>query len=117
MAKAKRKTIKELTGIQDGNGQQALLTEAELDYYKDLWENSAELHANIELDGNIKNCNIALCERLGYKKAEIVGKQLFFLYHKDCMDDVKVAFNNFVSKGTVKDAELFLKTKNGFRCF
>ncbi|PCJ86181.1 MAG: hypothetical protein COA57_06590 [Flavobacteriales bacterium] len=109
----KQKTAEELAEEQNGKGQQEFQLKEELDYYKDLWENSAEMHVNVEPHGNIRNCNKALCERLGYEKDEIVGKPIFFVYHKDSLGDAKVAFDNFISKGIIKDTELFLKKKDG----
>ena len=103
----------ELAGGHDGNRQQELQLKAELNYYKDLWENSTEMHVNVEPDGNIKNCNKALCKRLGYKKGEIVGKSIFFVYHEDSLDDAKAWFDVFIETGIIKDVEMFLKTKDG----
>ena len=73
------------------------------------------MHANVDPnDASIKDCNRLLVARLGYQdKADIIGQPVFFVYHEDCLSDVEVAFNSFVSTGKVENVELTLKCKDG----
>jgi len=91
--------------------QKRLKAEAE---YQDLYDYSAEMHVSVDArSAKVLKCNQSLADNLGYTKEEIVGQEIFNLYHPDCMEDVYKAFHQFVTKGEVHNAQLMLKRKDG----
>jgi diguanylate cyclase (GGDEF)-like protein/PAS domain S-box-containing protein len=82
--------------------------------YEDLYDFSAEMHVSVDpKSAKILKCNQTLANKLGYTKDEIIGREIFDLYHPECMDDVQKAFHQFVTTGKVTNAELILQHKNG----
>ena len=91
---------------------QALL-ETELKY-QELYENAPDMFVSVDPEtALILRCNETLIKNTGYSRNEIVGMPIFDIYHPDCMEKVKIAFQEFVAKGEVNNAELQLKRKNG----
>ncbi|MBF0189257.1 MAG: response regulator, partial [Magnetococcales bacterium] len=82
--------------------------------YRDLYDNAPDMYASVDAESaTVKQCNLTLAKKLGYTKEEIVGRPIFDLYHRDCMADVKKAFQSFVTTGSVVNAELMLQRQNG----
>jgi len=82
--------------------------------YHDLYENAPDMFVSVDAKTKkIRECNQLLVNNLGYKKDEIIGKPLFFIYHPDCLDDVKKVFQSFTETGKVHNEELQLRQKNG----
>lgn len=80
-----------------------------------LWEESPVMHVHVDPETSIvKKCNWNVVKRLGYDtKEDIEGKSVLEVYHPDCLEDAKEAFQSFASTGKVDYAELLLKTKDG----
>jgi PAS domain S-box-containing protein len=82
--------------------------------YQDLYDNAPDMFASIDAaTGRILQCNRTLAVVTGYSKEAIIGRPIFDMYHPDCMDKARKAFNSFVATGQVHDAELQLKKKDG----
>ena len=81
--------------------------------YQDLYDNAPDMFASVDTTGKIVGCNQTLAAATGYTKKEIIGHPCFDMYHPDCMEDVKKAFESFVGTGEVHDAELQLKRQDG----
>ena len=82
--------------------------------FKVLYNNSPDMYVSVSpKDALIQLCNETLIQKTGYSRDEIIGSPIFKMYHEDCMDDVKKAFELFVETGEVKDQELLLKRKDG----
>ncbi len=82
--------------------------------YEDLYENAPSMFASVSAKtAEIVRCNRTTAEALGYTKEELIGQAIFFVYHPDCMEEVKKAFVSFVETGEVHDTELQLKRKDG----
>lgn len=82
--------------------------------YADLYDNSPDMYVSVMADtGLIRRSNQTTARKLGYTKDEIIGKHIFELYHPDCLEDVKQAFQSFVETGEVENAELQLMRKDG----
>ncbi|MBF0589768.1 MAG: response regulator [Magnetococcales bacterium] len=82
--------------------------------YMDLYDHSPDMYVSVNAEtARIEMCNQTLADKLRYTKAEIVGKPIFDLYHPECMDEVKKAFQSFVTTGEVHNAELALKKRDG----
>ncbi|MEW8492491.1 MAG: PAS domain S-box protein [Candidatus Thiodiazotropha taylori] len=82
--------------------------------YLDLYDNSPDMRVSVDArTAKVKSCNQTLADKLGYKKADIIDQPVFNLYHPNSHEDAHAAFEQFVSTGIVKNAELQLKKKNG----
>ena len=83
--------------------------------HRTLYEDSPVMHANVDpASGLIKNCNQLLVDRLGFSsKEQVVGSPIFDMYHESCHQEVKQAFQQFVSTGKVENVELTLQQVDG----
>lgn len=82
--------------------------------YQDLYENSPDMYASVDpRTKTIIRCNKTLATNLGYTKEEIIDRPVFNIYHPNCMEDVKKAFQSFAKTGEVHGAKLLLKRKDG----
>ena len=82
--------------------------------YRDYYNNSPDMYVSVDAQSaSIRDCNQTLIDRTGYLKDEIIGKPIFEMYHPDCLDEVKQAFQQFVSTGEIRDKELQLRLKDG----
>ncbi len=88
------------------------------EFYKYFYDHGHEMHVSVSPeDASILQVNETLCDVLGYSKEELIGQPIFMVYHPDCMEDVKEAFEKFQTEGYVKNAELILKKQNGEKIF
>ena len=82
--------------------------------YQDLYNRSPEMHASVDpRTRKIVECNETLADALGYAKADLVGVDLFDLYHLDCRDAAMQAFREFKRTGEVAEMELILRRNDG----
>ena len=82
--------------------------------YADLYDHSPDMYVSVAAENAlIRQCNQTLADKIGYSKDEIIGRPIFDLYHPDCMEAVKEAFQLFVETGEVHNAELQLMRKDG----
>ncbi len=99
--------------IQERYQTKQKLKETELKY-QDLYENAPDMFVSVKAStGKIVRCNKTLLTNLGYSENEVLGKNIFYVYHPDCHSEVEKASHSFVETGVVKDAELQLKRKDG----
>ncbi len=83
-----------------------------------LYNKSPDMYVSVSPDdASIILCNETLLNRTGYLREEVIGFPIFKMYHEDCMDQVKVAFQEFVDTGIVKDKELILRSKDGSKIY
>jgi PAS domain S-box-containing protein len=79
-----------------------------------LYNNSPDMYVSVSPDdATILFCNDTLLKETGYSREELIGFPIFNMYHSDCMDNVKAAFEQFTKTGEVKNRELILKRKDG----
>lgn len=84
--------------------------------FRDLYNKSPDMYVSVSaIDGIIEVCNETLLVKTGFSRDEIIGQPVFSLYHQECLDQAKQAFQMFITKGEVKNKELVLKTKAGGR--
>ena len=103
--------------IAEKQKAQAELQEVE-SMYEDLYNNAPDMFVSVDAKtAAILQCNDTLCKNLGYSKQELLGQPIFFVYHPDCLEDVKKAFHSFVTTGRVNNAELQLKCKDGQKIY
>ena len=95
------------------NEANAALQESEK-RYADLYDNSPDMYVSVDANtALVLQCNQTLVNKLGYSKSHIIGRPIFEVYHPDCMEKVKTAFQSFVKTGEVHNAELQLKHQDG----
>lgn len=86
--------------------------------YFNLYNNSPDMMLSIKpQSGTIIECNQTLANKTGYLKEELIGKTIYFLYHPDCFKRLEKAFQLFIETGSVVNAELELKKKDGTKLF
>jgi len=82
--------------------------------YLDMYDHSPDMYVSVDAaTATVLSCNQTLADNLGYPKTDIVGRQIFELYHPDCMDKVHESFQLFVTTGEVHNEELQLMRKDG----
>ncbi len=92
---------------------QRLLEESQ-SRFKDLYDHAPDMHVSVDAKtAKILQCNQTLVDSTGYTREEILGHQIFDMYHPDSLEGAKRAFESFVTTGQVHNAELQLKRKNG----
>ncbi|MBR9833022.1 PAS domain S-box protein [bacterium] len=82
--------------------------------YFELYNNAPDMMLSIDPQSNqINNCNNTLCLKLGYDRSEIIGQELYFLYHSKYHERVKLSLNEFKENGEILNKRVILKTKSG----
>lgn len=83
-----------------------------------LYDNSPDMYVSVSpIDATIKLCNRTFLEKTGYSKEEVIGHQIFEMYHEDCIDKVHEAFQQFVKYGKVVQKELIIRRKDGDKIY
>ena len=99
--------------ITESKRAEKLLRESE-EKFRVLYNHSPDMYVSVSPDDtSILLCNETLLDETGYLREEVIGSPIFKMYHDDCMDDVKRAFQQFVETGKIQDSELILKRKDG----
>ncbi|MCI5145309.1 MAG: PAS domain S-box protein, partial [Candidatus Electrothrix sp. AR3] len=82
--------------------------------YRDLYHNSPNMLVSVDANtGKVLTCNQTLIHNLNYSMEEIIGQEVFMLYHPDCLPVAKKFFALFGRTGRVTNAELQLMRKDG----
>lgn len=82
--------------------------------YADFYDHAPDLLFSIDArTGEILECNQTTLDALGYKKEEIIGREIFNFYHPDCKQNARNAFNMFLETGSIHNIELQLCRKDG----
>ena len=83
--------------------------------YRDLYENSPDMHLTAELPGQtIIDCNQTLCDQLGYGKADLIGQPFSLIYHPDYRGaEAAESVAAFQESGELLDVERRLRRKDG----
>lgn len=101
------------TDITERVQTEKMLRESE-EKFRVFFNHSPDMYVSVSAaDASIQLCNDTVLEKTGYTREEVIGIPIFKMYHEDCMDDVKAAFQQFVETGMIRDKELILKTKDG----
>jgi PAS domain S-box-containing protein len=81
--------------------------------YFRLYDNAPDMMLSIDPNSKkIIDCNNTLCLKLGYTRKEIIGQELFFLYHADYHEKAKLTLIEFKEKGEIVDNRLVIRTKS-----
>ncbi|NQV50096.1 MAG: PAS domain S-box protein [Candidatus Marinimicrobia bacterium] len=82
--------------------------------FRTIYNSSPDMYVSVSpVDASIILCNDTVLKKTGYSKKEIIGSPIFKMYHDDCMDEVRAAFQQFLETGEIRDKELQLKRKDG----
>ncbi|MBF0454575.1 MAG: PAS domain S-box protein [Magnetococcales bacterium] len=82
--------------------------------YHDLYDHAPDMFASVSAQtALILECNQTLCTKLGYTREELIGRPIFEVYHPECLNAAKRAFDTFVKTGVVNNADLILQQKEG----
>lgn len=82
------------------------------DRYIDI-SNAPDLYVSFDVKGRILQCNQTVAKELGYTIEEIIGRDIFDMYHQDSIRKVKETFSRLYDTGEVRDQELQMKRKDG----
>ena len=82
--------------------------------YRRFYDLAPDMFAIIDAEtGRVLDCNRALTAATGYAKRELVGRDVFDLYHPDDLEHARQVSREFVKSGKVHDVELPLKHRDG----
>ena len=82
--------------------------------YRRFYDLAPDMFAIIDAKtGAVLDCNRALASGLGYTTQEIVGRNVFDLYHPDHVERARQVSKDFVKRGAVHDVELPLGHRDG----
>jgi PAS domain S-box-containing protein len=82
--------------------------------YRDLYDNAPDMYVSVDAKtARVLQCNQTLADKTGYSRKEIVGSLIADLYHQDCLSERELVFAKFITTGTVVNAELMLKRRDG----
>jgi len=83
--------------------------------FRQFFETMPEYCYMVSRNGDIIDTNLAVCEALGYTKAELMGKPLSTLYAPECAPKMQTLFEKWKTEGTVRNEEMIVITKKGER--
>lgn len=82
--------------------------------YRDLYDHSPDMLMSLEAGtATILDCNQTLLNITGYAREALIGHSALELYHPDCSDRAKAAFQKFMSAKELHDVELQLLGRDG----
>ena len=82
--------------------------------YRRFYDLAPDMFAIIDAKtARVLDCNRALTAATGYAKRELVGRDVFDLYHPDDLEHARQVSREFVKSGKVHDVELPLRHRDG----
>ena len=82
--------------------------------YRRFFDLAPDMFAIVDAKtGTVLDCNRALAASIGYTTQEIVGRNVFDLYHPDDVERARQVSKDFVKSGVVRDIELPLSHRDG----
>ncbi len=82
--------------------------------YRTLYEELPDMCLSVDMPAaTVVDCNQTLCERLGYAKAELLGKPFHIVYHPDYLAVFAERQALFQASGEFVDVERTLRKKDG----
>ena len=79
-----------------------------------FYEQSPESYCSINTSsGLITSCNDSMCQQLGYKRDEIIGRSVVDLQAEACRDKVRVCLDRLRTTGMLHGEELELRRSDG----
>lgn len=82
--------------------------------FQKLYDFAPEMMLSVDAKtGNIVECNLTTCHKLGYSKEELLGRRITEIYHKDSRTKVEMLFGKFKRLGKLSSERLAISTKDG----
>jgi PAS domain S-box-containing protein len=84
--------------------------------YRELYEDSPDMYLTATMhaaSATVVDVNQTLCDRLGYEKAELIGRPFHIVYHPDYQEQATQRTVAFQQVGEFVDVERTLRTKAG----
>ena len=82
--------------------------------YRDLYDHAPDMLLSCEAKtASIIDCNQTVLDATGYSREELIGRTAFELYHPDCTDLARSAFQQFMDTKELHGVELQLRRKDG----
>lgn len=82
--------------------------------YQDLYDNAPAMFMSVKyLTGEVIECNETLLRKTGFKRSEVINKDIFMRFHPDCLDNAIKHFQLFNETGKIRNSELELITSLG----
>jgi PAS domain S-box-containing protein len=80
--------------------------------YRTLYNKSPGMMISVDVSNRkVVECNETLLEATGFSREEIIGKEVFDLYHPDSVETAHKVFNKFLATNEVHNADLQLIKK------
>ena len=81
--------------------------------YEELYHTAPDMMLSVNpYKRTIINCNDTAVNLLGYKREELIGKRVFFIFHEDSFAAAKKGIKQFKETGELKERKLYVKTKD-----
>lgn len=114
LVSAIKRALKEAENRRERRRAEEQLRESEM-RFRQFFENAGAYCYLVSPEGFIMEANAKALKTLGYSREELVGRPLSALYAEESIEQVKQLFQKWKETGSVQNAELVIKTKNGER--
>ena len=81
--------------------------------YEDLYNNSPAMYMSLDCNGRVVECNHTILEKLGYTRAQLVGRDMASLVTPRSAADFRKNFPELIETGKVTGAERQLVARSG----
>jgi PAS domain S-box-containing protein len=82
--------------------------------YRTLYNKSPGMMISVDVSTRkVVECNETLVKETGFLREDIIGEEVFDLYHPDSVEAARKVFKHFLATDEVHEAELQLLKKNG----
>ena len=79
-----------------------------------LYNTAPDMYASVDAESaKIIECNDTLLSNTGYHRSEVLGMNIFDLYHEDSRKDAEEIRKDYLLTGRIKNKHLILRKKNG----
>jgi PAS domain S-box-containing protein len=100
--------------VTESKRAEEMLKESE-EKFRQFFENEPSYCYMISSEGLILDVNKSACRTLGYKKEELVGKNMKKIYAPESLRKMRANFAKWKKTGKLRDKELVILTKDGKR--
>ena len=83
-----------------------------LSKYESLYENSPDMYRTVNVEGVIVDCNRAYCEKLGYTKSDVIGRNLVDHTADRSVSAILINMAKWRVNGVCKPVETWMKRKD-----
>ena len=107
------KVTRSNTTLFDYEELKQLQNMVKLSKYESLYENSPDMYRTVNVEGVILDCNLAYEKKIGYTKAEIIGKNLIEHTGDRSVSPMLINMARWRVSGACKPVDVYLKKKDG----